>query len=152
MKIRHKIWLESEGKVIFGQGRQELFRAVEACGSLNAAAKKLGMSYRAAWGRVRASEQRLGIPLIERGTHEKGGHLTLEARKLLDRYEKMEERVNDFIEKISDQFSRSLYTGAAPPNPRKDGKILACVLSALTAQLIEFPTWASLIETTIPML
>jgi molybdate transport system regulatory protein len=143
MKIRHKIWLESDGKVIFGQGRQELFRAVDACGSLNAAAKKMGMSYRAAWGRVRASEVRLGIPLIERGSHEKGGHLTTEARKLLEQYEKLEEQVNDFIEKVSDRFSRSVYTAG---KPSKDTKIIACLLSTLTAELVELPLWPSLIE------
>jgi len=152
MKIRHKIWLESDGKVIFGQGRQELFRAVEACGSLNAAAKKLGMSYRAAWGRVRASEQRLGISLIDRESHEKGGHLTPEARKLLERYEQLEKQVDAFIEKVSDQFSRSIYTAGTPSKPSKDTRILACLLSALMTELIELPFWASLIETTIPLL
>ena len=65
MEIKYKIWLEKDGKVIFGHGRVELLQAVEECHSLNAAAKKLNMSYRAAWGRLRASEERLGIKLIE---------------------------------------------------------------------------------------
>ena len=41
MEIRYKIWLEKDGKVIFGQGREKLFEAIEECHSLNAAAKKL---------------------------------------------------------------------------------------------------------------
>jgi len=65
MEIKYKIWLEKDGKVIFGHGREELLQAVAECHSLNAAAKKLNMSYRAAWGRLRASEDRLGIKLIE---------------------------------------------------------------------------------------
>ncbi|HOI75403.1 MAG TPA: LysR family transcriptional regulator [Syntrophales bacterium] len=109
MKIRHKVWLESDGKVIFGHGRQELFRAVEACGSLNAAAKKLGMSYRAAWGRVRASEQRLGISLIEKGSHEKGGHLTEEAKRLLHQFEELEERLNACIRATEEWFDKQHY-------------------------------------------
>jgi molybdate transport system regulatory protein len=119
MKIRHKIWLESDGKVIFGHGRHELFRAVEACGSLNAAAKKLGMSYRAAWGRVRASEQRLGIPLIEKGSHEKGGHLTEEAKHLLKQFEELEERINACIRATEEWFDKRRYlnTKESPPSP-----------------------------------
>jgi molybdate transport system regulatory protein len=46
VKIKHKIWLERNGKVIFGQGRSILLRAIDECGSLNSAAKKLNMSYR----------------------------------------------------------------------------------------------------------
>lgn len=98
MKIRHKIWLERDGKVIFGHGRHDLFRAVEACGSLNAAAKKLGMSYRAAWGRVRASEQRLGIPLVTVSGPEKGGRLTPEAIELLRYFEALETKIERCIE------------------------------------------------------
>ena len=61
MEIKHKIWVENDGKTIFGPGRDILFKAIDECHSLNAAAKKLGMSYRPAWGRVMASEKRLGL-------------------------------------------------------------------------------------------
>jgi hypothetical protein len=65
VKIKHKIWLERDGKVVFGKGREELLKAIEECHSLNAAAKKLQMSYRAAWARLKASEDRAGIKLVE---------------------------------------------------------------------------------------
>jgi molybdate transport system regulatory protein len=41
MEIKYKIWLEKDGKVVFGHGREELFQAIDECRSLNAAAKKL---------------------------------------------------------------------------------------------------------------
>ncbi len=75
MEIKHKLWLEKDGRVIFGPGRFELLEAVEECQSLSAAAKKLKMSYRAAWGRLRASEDRLGIPLVELTDNRQGMHL-----------------------------------------------------------------------------
>lgn len=92
MEIKHKIWLEKDGKVIFGSGRYELFKAIEESHSLNAAAKKLNMSYRAAWGRVKASEERLGIKLVERAQG-KGMYLTDKAVVLLKQFDQLEEKM-----------------------------------------------------------
>ncbi|MDD5723168.1 MAG: LysR family transcriptional regulator [Syntrophales bacterium] len=91
MKIRHKIWFEKDGKVLFGSGRCELFRAIDESHSLNAAAKKLNMSYRAAWGRLRASEERMGTKLVER-SQGKGMYLTAEAVMLLRQFDQLEEK------------------------------------------------------------
>lgn len=69
--IRSKIWIEDEGgKVVFGLGRLKILEAVHRLGSLQAAAKELKMSYRAVWGRIKATEERLGFPLLVRS---KGG-------------------------------------------------------------------------------
>ena len=61
LKPKCKIWIESDNKVVFGAGRLSLFQEINKCGSINQAAAKLGMSYRAAWGKVTATEKRLGI-------------------------------------------------------------------------------------------
>jgi molybdate transport system regulatory protein len=98
MKIRHKLWLEKDGRVIFGPGRFELLEAVEECQSLSAAAKKLKMSYRAAWGRLRASEDRLGIPLVELTDNRQGMRLTEEARKLKNTFVELEKKMNGLLE------------------------------------------------------
>jgi len=104
MKIRYKIWLEKDGKVIFGKGRDEMFRAILECKSLQAAAKELKMSYRAAWGRLKASEERLGIKLVESDGAKKSLRLTAEARELLEQYEQFEKDLNDFLQKKSKAF------------------------------------------------
>jgi molybdate transport system regulatory protein len=98
MKIRHKLWLEKEGRVIFGPGRFELLEAIEEHQSLSAAAKKLKMSYRAAWGRLRASEDRLGIPLVELTDNRQGMRLTEEARKLKNAFVELEEKIDGLLE------------------------------------------------------
>ncbi len=100
MDIRHKIWLEKDGKVIFGSGRYELFKAIDESHSLNAAAKKLKMSYRAAWGRVKASEERMGTKLVER-TQGKGMYLTAEAVALLRQFNLLEQKTGAFLEETS---------------------------------------------------
>jgi molybdate transport system regulatory protein len=96
LEIKHKVWLEQSGRVVFGQGREALLKAIDECRSLNAAAKKLNMSYRAAWGRLKASEDRLGIKLVEH-TSGKALRLTDEARKLLSEFEILENKVNSLI-------------------------------------------------------
>jgi len=98
MEIKYKIWLERNGRVIFGPGRFELLEAVEECQSLSAAAKKLKMSYRAAWGRLRASEDRLGIPLVELTGNRQGMRLTEEGKKLHDSFLELEKKIDRLLE------------------------------------------------------
>jgi len=98
MEIKHKLWLEKDGRVIFGPGRFELLEAVEECQSLSAAAKKLKMSYRAAWGRLRASEDRLGMPLVELTDNRQGMHLTEEAKRMKDAFVELEKKINALLE------------------------------------------------------
>ncbi len=65
MEIKLKIWLEKDGHIVFGKGRDRLLRAIDECKSLSAAVKKIDMTYRGAWGRLKASEERLNIRLVE---------------------------------------------------------------------------------------
>jgi hypothetical protein len=76
IELKFKVWLEKDNHVLFGHGRVELLKAIDECNSLNAAAKKLSMSYRAAWGRLQASERRLGCHLVE---HRQGRQMRLTA-------------------------------------------------------------------------
>jgi molybdate transport system regulatory protein len=97
MKIKHKVWLEKEGKVVFGHGRRTLLAAISEFHSLHAAAKKLNMSYRAAWGRLKASEERLGIKLVEIHERGKGMELTNEAKTLLSLFDELERGIDAHI-------------------------------------------------------
>lgn len=107
MKIHFKVWLEEDNRVLFGEGRKQLLQAIDDHGSLAQAAKKMNMSYRAAWGRLKASEDRLGFPLAEKDTSQgkKGGlHLTRQGKALLNQYtiiyKAMEKLVTDLERKI----------------------------------------------------
>lgn len=99
MEIKHKIWLEQDGKVIFGKGRDVLLKAIDECRSLNAAAKKLNMSYRAAWGRLRASEERMGIKLVETDRSGKGMYLTENARRLIALFDETDGKISRLLKK-----------------------------------------------------
>jgi molybdate transport system regulatory protein len=102
MKVKFKIWIEQDGNVAFAEGRRMLLEAVERLGSLNAAAKELGMSYRAAWGKIKATEKALGLKLLDVTTGGKGGggaKLTNEARQLVSSYNNYLKKMNKVVEK-----------------------------------------------------
>ncbi len=104
IEIKYKIWLEKDGRVLFGHGREELLRAIDECNSLSAAAKKLNMSYRAAWGRLKASEERLGIELVDR-SQGKSMHLTPVARELLNQFDELEKDTAHMLHKAYQKLS-----------------------------------------------
>ncbi len=102
MKVKFKIWMEQDGSMAFAEGRRMLLEAVDRLGSLNAAAKELGMSYRAAWGKIKATENALGLKLLDATTGGKGGggaKLTHDARKLVSSYNKYIQKMNLIVEK-----------------------------------------------------
>lgn len=88
LRPKCKIWIEVEKSVVFGGGRLALFQAIDECGSINRAAAKLGMSYRAAWGKITATEKHLGVKLVDKyvGGTRSGSELTPEARRIMDAY------------------------------------------------------------------
>ena len=134
MKIRHKIWLERNEKPLFGRGREELLRSIDELHSLYAAAKKLKMSYRAAWGRLKASEARLGVKLTCSDGQGKGLHLTPEAKDLLEKFDRLEHDVESFLDDYADIFtlSKTKIRSAAENKDFKDIKVLKlCVLGFL---------------------
>jgi molybdate transport system regulatory protein len=110
MEIKYKIWIEENGKVIFGKGRDNILKAVEEQHSLNAAAKELGMSYRAAWGRLKASEERMEKKLVETSSKEKSLHLTAQARAIIERFEKLEKEVENILHTADHDFKKLFRT------------------------------------------
>jgi len=92
--IRSKIWIEDqEGKVVFGSGRLKILDAVERHGSILAASKEMNMSYRAVWGKIQATEARLGQPLLYRkagGARGGGSQLTPLGKTLVERFRQLQ--------------------------------------------------------------
>lgn len=113
MEIKYKIWIEKDGKVVFGKGRDNILQTIDEQHSLNAAAKKLEMSYRAAWGRLKASEERMGMKLVDIGVHDKSMQLTPQARAIIGRFEKLEKDVEELLHTAHQDFQKLI---------RKSGK------------------------------
>jgi len=97
LRVKSKIWVEANGRLIFSDGRLALLEAVTELGSLRQAAHRLRMSYRAAWGLLKVSEEALGVKLLDvriGGANGGGATLTREARDLIRCYRRVKSRVN----------------------------------------------------------
>ena len=85
--MRMRLWLETRDGLLFGLGRAQLLKKIDEHGSLKKAADDLGMSYRAAWGKIKKTEEILGTPLIEQGGSKREGyHLTDTGRSLMESF------------------------------------------------------------------
>jgi len=97
LSIRSKIWIEdNSGKVVFGLGRFKIFEAIQRSGSIQAAAKELKMSYRAVWGRIKATEERIGQQMLIRnvgGLSGGGSSLTPFAQMLVEQFRRLHKDV-----------------------------------------------------------
>jgi molybdate transport system regulatory protein len=109
--LRTKIWVvDPAGDVLFGMGRVKILEAIDRGGSINAAAKALKMSYRAVWGRIKATEDRLGKELVVRtagGASGGGSTLTPYAKDLIRVYKAFRRQV---IEDADARFAKMLLS------------------------------------------
>lgn len=105
MKIDGRFWLTKEGENFLGSGRIELLEQIDQTGSINAAAKAMKMSYKAAWERINGMNALASQPLIERLTGGRGGggtKLTPYARELIATFKRLNELHRQFIDRFSE--------------------------------------------------
>jgi molybdate transport system regulatory protein len=110
LDIRSKIWIEVGGEPVFGRGRRFLLEAINDHGSINRAAKVINISYRKAWGYIKAMEERLGFKLVERqkgGRNGGGASLTNDAKVFLRQYGKLEYGIKEIVDKKFKQIFRA---------------------------------------------
>ncbi len=120
MTVRLHLWLENDSGMAFGPGRLVLLEAIEKTGSLQAAAKSLGMSYRAAWGKIKTSEELLGEQLIEKRGGNRSGYCLTEFGELLRReYHEWLDQVEDMANRLADErfpFATKTYAESRRSN------------------------------------
>ena len=95
--LRLQMWFETQDGVLFGLGRLLLLRQIAESGSLKAASEKLGMSYRAAWGKLKATEKIMGVSLTEKHSgHQPGFRLSEAGESLCRKYQELLNEVESF--------------------------------------------------------
>src|SRR5437870_5772360 len=115
LRLRIKVWLETDGRYAFGFGLSEILRAIGEHGSIKQAARGLGKSYRHIWGRLKEAERALGQKLVETQVGGKGlqrSFLTPAAQKLVKDFLAVRRR----IMKVADQEFRQRF-GASSSIP-----------------------------------
>lgn len=101
-----------------GPGKVALLEALGRTGSISAAARELGMSYRRAWMLVDSINNAFQGALVATATGGKGGggaQLTELGRDVLHRYRLMEEKASEAIADDLADFGRLMRPKQAAP-------------------------------------
>ncbi len=123
-EIRLNVWLETTDGLLFGMGRAELLDKIEELGSLRKAAEEMCMSYRAAWGKIKKTEEILGFKLIEKERGNKTGYRLTEAARALkksyrDWYQAIE---TEALRKARELFPWTMITRGARASVHRTSK------------------------------
>lgn len=89
---------DADAESVFGPGIAKLCQGVSETGSLNAAAKSMGMAYSKAWRIVKGTEKALGIQLLIRDGA-RGSTLTEDAAKLLEAYHTLQKELQEYADR-----------------------------------------------------
>ena len=101
---RGKVWMEKSGEMYVGWGRVELLQRIAKYGSIAAAARSMGMSYRNAWLEVDEMNRLAPTPLVEKSTGGVGGGyacVTAEGEKIIAEYGELTRKFQQFLKQLS---------------------------------------------------
>jgi len=104
-----------------GPGKARLVAAIDATGSISAAARAMGMSYRRAWQLVDALNESFSQPVVLTATGGRrggGASVTPFGRQLIRRYRVMEDKASTAIAANLAEFSTHLRKPAGKHKSR----------------------------------
>jgi molybdate transport system regulatory protein len=104
-----------------GPGKARLVAAIDATGSISAAARSMSMSYRRAWQLVDALNESFSQPVVLTATGGRrggGARVTAFGRELIRRFRAMEDKASAAIVKDLRLFSRHLKRPAVARGDR----------------------------------
>ena len=103
LTIHSNLWVEASEQVVLSQWRVRLLEAIEATGSIRAAAAELKITYDLAWHRIDEMETALGAGLVSRQRGGvKGGcaYLTPLGCKLVARFNHFRSQADGVIREL----------------------------------------------------
>jgi len=92
-RVQFRVRFSRGDDIAVGPGKVDLLEAIEASGSISAAARSLGMSYRRAWLLVDTMNRCFRAPLVEAeagGKRGGGARLTRLGAEVIERYRRIE--------------------------------------------------------------
>ncbi|MFA7083067.1 MAG: TOBE domain-containing protein [Arcobacteraceae bacterium] len=105
------VWIKKDNRGFIGKGRVELLQNIQIYGSISKAAKKMKMSYKAAWDSVDIMNKLSNKPLVTKITGGKGGGgtvITAYAKELIKAYEEVSSLYRNYFETLSNSFNANL--------------------------------------------
>lgn len=94
-----------------GPGKAQLLSLIDSTGSISAAAREMGMSYRRAWQLVQAINDSFAQPVVIKavgGVRGGGASVTAFGREIVAHYRLMEDKASSAIESDLKHFSQRL--------------------------------------------
>lgn len=107
-KLEGEIWLAGEGSHALALDQVKLLQAIDDTGSISAAAKELGISYKTAWERLDRLNNLAESPLVSRsagGSQGGGSHLTAHGQRIVEGFSKVKQEHKEFIEKLGEKLT-----------------------------------------------
>lgn len=104
LELDGSIWFRSGAQNWGGKNRIDLLAQIDATGSITAAARAVGMSYKGAWDAIDAMNNLAGEPLVLRAAGGKGGggtRLTDRARSLIATFRALEAEHRKFMDNLT---------------------------------------------------
>jgi len=95
-------------EIAFGPGKADLLESIVACGSISAAGKQLGMSYRRAWVLVDTMNRCFKEPLVETvkgGSQGGGAQLTPLGLEVLGAYRELQGELRRLVQEREPRFA-----------------------------------------------
>jgi molybdate transport system regulatory protein len=106
--LRPQLRISFKKSIAMGPGKADLLDAIEQTGSISAAARALGMSYRRAWLLVDTMNACFQSPLVATltgGQHGGGAQVTELGRDVVKRYRAMEKKAAASVAREMAQFA-----------------------------------------------
>jgi molybdate transport system regulatory protein len=116
MEPKFNLWIEQDGVVVLSPWRLRLLEAIDATGSISAAAEQLKIPYRRAWEKLQEMEQGLGSKLVETAVGGAGGggaQLTAAGRETMARFRAF---AAGFDQAVAERYAAA-FTRADPASP-----------------------------------
>ena len=89
LQLKSSQWIvDQNNKIIIGEGRAEILENIEKTGSINQTAKKMQMSYKAVWSKIKATEKHMNARLVHTDRKE-GSRLSQAGKDLLTKYKRL---------------------------------------------------------------
>lgn len=95
---RIKLRLEYDTPLVLGPGKAELLERIDRAGSISAAGREMGMSYKRAWSLVEDMNAAFADPVVDSSRGGPGGGgavLTETGREVLIRFRRLERLLED---------------------------------------------------------
>jgi len=112
--LRPQLRISFKKSIAMGPGKADLLDAIAQTGSISAAARAMGMSYRRAWLLVETMNRCFRSPLVETATggeHGGGARVTDLGRDVVRRYRAMEKKAAVSVSREMADFAALMVDG-----------------------------------------